>query len=103
MNVATVPATDRYEANDIFAGACGTEDFYAGMLEQELLGVYPNPAESVLHVMRGGSESFEILDMQGRSWLIGNLNSDGTIEIAHLPIGVYLLRIGNSNIRFIKS
>ncbi len=103
MNAAMVPATDRYEANDIFAGACGTEDFYAGMLEQELLGVYPNPAESVLHVMRGGSESFEILDMQGRSWLIGNLNSDGTIEIAHLPIGVYLLRIGNSNIRFIKS
>jgi hypothetical protein len=103
MNAATVPATDRYEANDIFAGACGTEDFYAGMLEQELLGIYPNPAESVLHVMRGGSESFEILDIQGRSWLIGNLNSDGTIEIAHLPIGVYLLRIGNSNIRFIKS
>jgi hypothetical protein len=103
MNAATVPATDRYEANDIFAGACGTEDFYAGMLEQELLGIYPNPAGFVLHVMHRGSESFEILDMHGRSRLIGNLNSDGTIEIAHLPLGMYLLRIGNSSIRFIKS
>ena len=103
MNAAAVPATDRYEANDIFAGACGSEDFYAGVLEQERFGIYPNPVESVLHASIGSAAAYEILDMQGRSWLRGNLNADGAIDIAYLPQGVYLLRIGEGNLRFIKS
>ena len=105
MNTAKVPATDRFEGNALFAGACGTEDFYAGLEEEMRQGVlYPNPAQDILTVQGiQGHTGYEILDLQGCSWGKGNLNADGTMHIAHLPFGLYLLQIGNYNLRFVKS
>jgi hypothetical protein len=104
MNAATVPATDRYEANDIFAGACGTEDFYAGMLEQELLGIYPNPAVVYLTVSNSEeNSSYRIYDLQGRVWQQGMLDSTNSIGLSSLPKGLYILSIANTTTRFIKS
>ena len=105
MNTARVPATDRFEGNALFAGACGSEDFYAGLEEEMRQGVlYPNPAQDILTVQGiQGHTGYEILDLQGRSWCKGNLNADGTMHIAHLPFGLYLLHIGNYNLRFVKS
>jgi hypothetical protein len=104
MNTATVPATDRYEANDIFAGACGTEDFYVGMLEQELLGVYPNPAVDYLTVSNSEeNSSYHIYDLQGRVWQQGMLDSTNSIGLSTLPKGLYILSIANTTTRFIKS
>jgi hypothetical protein len=104
MNAATVPATDRYEANDIFAGACGTEDFYAGMLEQEILGIYPNPAVDYLTVSNSEeNSSYRIIDLQGRVWKQGILESTNSIGLSALPKGLYILSIADTAARFIKS
>ena len=105
MNTAKVPATDRFEGNEPFAGACGTEDFYAG-LEEEFREVvlYPNPAEDILTVEGlQGHTAYEILDMQGRMYLKGKIENEPVIGIRDLADGSYLLRIGNSVIHFIKN
>jgi hypothetical protein len=102
MNAAAVPATDRYEANDIFAGACGTEDFYAGMLEQELLGIYPNPAHDVLHITGVSFNSpYQIIDVQGRVWDEGKVQT-GTISLVTLPAGFYLFKVNDFILRWVK-
>ena len=60
------------------------------------IALYPNPATSLLHVATNGEylQAIELLDMQGRTVLRHNgISADETtLNISHLPAGLYLLR-----------
>lgn len=103
MNSAKVPATDRYDANEPFAGACGNEDFYANA--GEILGwsIYPNPVKDQIHLSGNpGFLEYAICDIQGRTWAQGWIQGENIIDLVHLPSGLYILKLDQSMIRFIK-
>lgn len=68
------------------------------------LFLYPNPANSTLKI--GGISEFaglsaKVFDSQGRLHWKGQLSSEG-INISSLSEGIYILRVGQKNLRFIK-
>ncbi|MFN4911170.1 MAG: T9SS type A sorting domain-containing protein, partial [Flavobacteriales bacterium] len=102
MNTAIVPATDRFEANAIFAGACGSEDFYAAIKEISELRIYPNPVHELLHVTGTPINTpYQIIDTQGRVRQEGTVEN-GTISMTTLPAGFYFLNIGGRNYQWVK-
>jgi hypothetical protein len=104
MNTSSVPASDRYVANDIFAGTCGSEDFYTGLKEATEQQIYPNPAfETLTLKFLNEDSSYRILDMQGRCWQQGNINPQNEIFLEGLPAGIYLLQTEIGVIRFVKA
>ena len=73
--------------------------------------VYPNPAKSTISVQGiSRSDQITIFDARGKLYMsVGNLNilnGKGTLEIAHLPLGLYLIKIdgarGPKTMRFVK-
>ncbi|MFM7387330.1 MAG: glycosyl hydrolase family 28-related protein [Bacteroidota bacterium] len=105
INSAKVPATNRFEGNDVFAGACGKEDYYAGLSERVKHSIYPNPVSEILWVRGAGQgEMYRIFDLQGRLWLGGVLTTDlQPISVGHLPQGMYLWSCGERVERFVKN
>ena len=88
--------------NDIFAGSCGSEDFYAGLAEVPGVLVYPNPVREVLHVIDVAINTpYQILDVQGRLWDEGIIENQ-IIPMQQIPAGLYLLKVNESIIRWIK-
>ena len=103
MNSASVPATDRFEGNDIFAGACGSEDFYTGIEEQPEIRINPNPAIDLLYVESIPEYSqYQIIDIQGRIWSEGVVLNDKRISLDKLAHGFYLLSVEGLSFRFYK-
>jgi hypothetical protein len=71
------------------------------------LRVYPNPTAGKLTIDNGQLtiNNMEIYDMMGR--VLNNcqfsiLNSPLTIDVSHLPTGIYLLIIDNQTVKFVK-
>jgi len=103
MNTAKVPATDRFEANAIFAGACGSEDFYAGMSEIAPLTIYPNPVGTAFSIQgKNGEFEYTIYDIHGKQWGSGRASSGDLIHTESLNPGMYFLTSKHSVIRWIK-
>lgn len=72
--------------------------------ELQHVKVYPNPATNIVHVegLNDGVD-YEICDVVGAALLKGTLqNKNNTINIAELPKGVYLLKIGNRSMKLTK-
>ncbi len=66
----------------------------------EEVKVYPNPASHTLNIEHQGGGTLQLTDMLGRALLeqaLSNTSSTHTINIAHLPAGVYLYRITGRN------
>jgi hypothetical protein len=105
MNSAKVPATNRFEGNDIFAGACGKEDYYAGLSEGVKYAIYPNPVSATLWVRGAGQgDIFRIYDLQGRNWMEGVVTTElQPISVGYLPQGMYLWYCGGKVERFVKN
>jgi hypothetical protein len=66
--------------------------------------LYPNPANNVLNI--GGISDFEglyakVFDSHGKLHWKGQISSEG-INISSLSQGMYILRVGQKNLRFIK-
>jgi len=79
------------------------------------LQIFPNPVKDVLQVQIPagfkGTTSLQVFDLNGHLAKVNRINSDGnalntTIDIATLPIGVYMLKAtdGNNSVstRFVK-
>ncbi|MEZ5173189.1 MAG: T9SS type A sorting domain-containing protein [Bacteroidia bacterium] len=66
--------------------------------------LYPNPAKTRLFI-KGleGVESYEILDIAGKSVSSGSTASNSAIDISGLSSGLYFLRCNSGNSRFIVS
>jgi hypothetical protein len=66
--------------------------------EAEAIGIYPNPAQDVLHVSLGTTEptALTVFDLQGKLlWSETAETDQQAIPVAQLPAGSYLLKIGS--------
>lgn len=69
--------------------------------------VFPNPAQSFIQI-KGKSvvegQRYSVSDMNGKVLLQGEINSNGSVEISvgHLLSGIYLVRVSNQVIKFVK-
>ncbi len=67
------------------------------------LKVYPNPSQDILHIS-GITQSTHVtlFDLQGRTVANTILTEDGTLQIANLTAGTYVLQVGNETVKIIK-
>jgi hypothetical protein len=98
MNAEGIPAKDRFEANEVFAGACGSEDFYANItvVEKGRLGVYPNPCNDFVTIR--SDEQMESLTVYGfRGEILQSVNhlnaKQSTLDVSYLKEGFYIITV----------
>ncbi|MBQ6071633.1 MAG: T9SS type A sorting domain-containing protein [Bacteroidales bacterium] len=66
--------------------------------------IYPNPVQNTLHIHSGvgGQHPYQLYTLDGRLLLKGVCQEDETLNLQHLPSGLYLLKIGSSTIKISK-
>lgn len=109
-NLSTVAIVQRSGDKEVFNAARSTRivTVPTGIadLESTLISVYPNPANERIMVSGyklDNSEPARIINTKGSVVLEQPLSNGTTqFDISSLPKGVYVLRIGNSNARFVK-
>ena len=70
---------------------------------KEEMKIYPNPVKDRLSVSGiTKDQPYEILSIDGKLIKAGKYSSTKTIEVQALPKGVYLLKVSNQNLKFIK-
>ena len=62
-------------------------------IEATGINIYPNPTKDILHT--GFTGNYKIYNMQGT--IVATNNTTGTIDIASLPAGQYLLQLQNES------
>lgn len=68
------------------------------------ISIYPNPVLSVLTIQTNETDSYEIMNMVGKSVFHGEiLAGNTTIQVEHLPSGIYFIKTKKgSSQKFIK-
>lgn len=66
------------------------------------MSVFPNPVNQELSVKGFTGGPVRVLDMQGRTVLSQQLPAFGSLRVAELPTGIYLLQAGDETIRWVK-
>jgi hypothetical protein len=61
------------------------------------LSIYPNPNKGIIHYNQDGLHHFSIYDRLGRVCSIQHDSQNKTIDIQHLPNGIYILRCFDEN------
>lgn len=84
-------------ANNISSGRAARETRKA-LTDIQL---HPNPADTILNISNTTSEEYKIFDMAGKLVNSGKLER-GTVNVAQLPKGNYLIQIGDTVKKFIK-
>lgn len=70
---------------------------------KSLFAVYPNPVKDDLSVSGiSKNTTFEIYGLDGKLLKSGIYTKESTINVSKLPKGIYLLKIENQNLKFIK-
>jgi hypothetical protein len=68
--------------------------------------IYPNPTSGKLHIANyelRANESIAVYNLEGQLLSTFNLSlSTQEIDVSHLSSGMYILKIGNANIKFVK-
>lgn len=74
-----------------------------GAIERQAYKIYPNPVESQLFIegLERTTEYF-VYSIESKQVLSGNLYSNSSISLETLPAGIYLLRIEETVLKFIK-
>ena len=74
-------------------------------IASEKLSVYPNPANSMLHIFNAKGGMLQLFDVTGRQimsrQLPGNVE-EISLDISTLANGVYFVKIGGSTAKFVK-
>ena len=72
-------------------------------VQSQMLKAYPNPVGDILNIdLTGMSETegtLSILNFEGKTMLSRQVNNEGvlSLDISHLPTGIYLCRYSNAN------
>ncbi len=67
--------------------------------------LFPNPVNTMLHIESKGLLDFEfsIFNLLGHVVLTGNsTNQKGTFDVSSLPPNMYIIKVGNKSLKFIK-
>ncbi len=72
-------------------------------VQTQQFAIYPNPTSDALHI-RGIKQTTAVtlFDLQGRTVANTTLTEDGTLQIANLTAGTYVLQVGNETVKIIK-
>ncbi len=72
-------------------------------VQTQQFAIYPNPTSDELHI-RGIKQTTAVtlFDLQGRTVANTTLTEDGTLQIANLTAGTYVLQVGNEIVKIIK-
>ncbi len=85
---------------------CTTVTSVNSRTKQSHLKIFPNPTNSELRVESSQfkfGELYQIFDCTGKLYNSGHVLSDNfKINVSQLPIGLYIIRIGETNLKFIK-
>ncbi|MEY4805337.1 MAG: hypothetical protein RL331_1863 [Bacteroidota bacterium] len=78
------------------------DDAGINLINEALIGVYPNPVQDILYVKGITSKEFEyeVLSIDGK--LLQKGKSQGEISVKDLRKGNYVLRIGQEQVSFVK-
>ena len=70
---------------------------------KSMISVFPNPVKDNLSVSGiSKNTAFEIFSMEGKLIKTGTYFNQSSINVSKLPKGIYLLKIENQNLKFIK-
>ena len=70
---------------------------------KDAVKIYPNPARNNISVSGvANDQQYEIFSFDGKKIKTGKYSSGETIDISRIPTGIYLLKISNQNLKFIK-
>ena len=64
--------------------------------------VFPNPATDKLHLSKEAKGAYEVYDLRGTKVKSGMVKEGEPVEVYSLPAGMYILRMGERNTRFVK-
>jgi hypothetical protein len=70
------------------------------VFNENVIKVYPNPANNTLRFEIEGLKSYEIYSINGTQVLAGE--TSGNVDISSLKSGLYVAQIGNESVRFVK-
>ena len=107
MNSANIPSKDRLDGNDLFAGACGNNDFYLSIAKQnkQEIVIYPNPSTGNINIEIQAdclNEMLRIYNVYGQLIHDESLNNlKTTIDLTSLNSGVYFISIKNKSHKLI--
>lgn len=108
--IANISSTEKY----IIGGIAQNRQVSASVLKLTYTGslsvegavaengpfVYPNPTNGMVHLQHEGR--FELLDIHGRTILSQNGVSNASVDLSHLPNGVYMVRLVTRNSTFLQ-
>ncbi len=60
-------------------------------------GVLPIPSSGLVHVDEIAYERYSVLDSRGEMWVAGPGTKDRTIDLGHLPTGIYYLHLSSKD------
>ncbi|WP_264532350.1 zinc-dependent metalloprotease [Flavobacterium sp. N502540] len=84
------------------SGTENKEDITEQKVEKsQNIGIYPNPVKDKLNVANVENEDYVIFSINGQQILSGRTQK-GQIDVGTLPEGMYIIKIKNTNKRFIK-
>jgi hypothetical protein len=67
------------------------------------INIYPNPVKDILHVKNASGKTLKIYNIQGTEQMVKVLeSSDESIMISTLPVGLYLVEVGNQKVKLVK-
>ena len=76
---------------------------HTGVAEDEVvLGVYPNPAESVLNINANAAFDYQLINSIGQVVMSGSAEGNAELNVSELNKGVYFVKVianGNANIQ----
>lgn len=97
-----------YTDNDIALARYNGGSLSVGEVEfKNQILIYPNPAENILNIDFNNNlfvgKEFQVYDLNGKTLMKGKIEIDTkSISIENLSKGLYVLKIDNRNIKFIK-
>jgi len=68
----------------------------------EHFDVYPNPTSSQLNIQSKANAKFEVtlFDMVGRAYQTQTYNTTAVVNVKHLPLGTYLIKVGSEDLGY---
>ena len=101
-----VPVVDYYNNPRDTDPDIGAVEYFVSNIEQDdsyTLSVYPNPVNEKLYINSWQkSVPFTVFEWQGKIVMKGIMKNDG-INVKYLPQGMYLIKIMNRYLKFVKN
>jgi hypothetical protein len=75
-------------------GTLMSDFYYVSSLTIALVKtIYPNPANSVLHIDNAQNVQYTIIDLVGRVMDKGSIATDGKVDVSRLSEGTYIIKL----------